>query len=111
MKPLRQSAFGLVVLTLSLACSSAPPAGPGLAGPALATEQSLTGSATVRYSPIEGGCWFLAITGQGVYQPVALPPGFRQDGIPVTVTVHGAPNNVGYCSGAPFVVVDSIAGR
>lgn len=116
---------GLLAALLISGCSSADPtlAGSGIAGgpdgpggpsvpdgPVLATGEAVTAPATVRYSPIEGGCWALEVEGHGHYQPLTLPAAFQQANAPVTVTIRSVDGVVGFCP-HPYVLLDSIAPR
>lgn len=110
MNPLARIAAGLLVMLLATGCTSSEPGTPGPSGPALATNEVVTAPATVRFNPIEGGCWSLEVEGRGHYQPLSLPQVYRQDGTAVTVVIRGAQGYAGFCP-HPHVHLDSIAPR
>lgn len=72
--------------------------------------QVLAANATVRFRPVEGGCWALE-TSEGQYEPLSLPPAFKVDGLAVYVVVHGPAAAASICMIAPLVVLDSIRAR
>ncbi len=110
MKHFYRIAAGLLVTLLAGGCGSSELGPPGPGGPALATDEVVTASATVRFNPIEGGCWSLEVEGRGHYQPLSLPQIYKQDGAAVTVIIRGAQGYAGFCP-YPHVFLDSIAPR
>ena len=99
--------FAALLVAAAVACSHeelsfGPPA------PPLDANQIVSLDATVRYTPIEGGCWFLS-TANGHYNPVTIPASFRDDGLGVHVVLRGAPGMFGVCG--PTVALDSIRRR
>jgi hypothetical protein len=65
-------------------------------------------SATVKFVPIEGGCWMLD-TKRGLFSAPDLPKEFRVDGVKVTARVHLAESTAHYCPmGNGIVVVSSV---
>ncbi len=99
------SAMIVVGFALGCADASTEPAGPLRSlGPSFGIE------ATVRFVPIEGGCWALD-TPRGRYEPIGLPPEFRVDGKTVYVTLRPATNAGSYCMLAPLVRIDKIRER
>lgn len=97
----------LFSLPLLLAACSDGPAGPPMA-PEIPPGQVVSAEATVRFLPLEGGCWVLEVAPGRRYEPVNLAPGFRTDGLQVHAVLRDAPNNASICMVGPLVLVDSI---
>ena len=65
-------------------------------------------SATVKFVPIEGGCWMLD-TNRGLFSAPGLPKEFRVNGVKVTARVQLAESTAHYCPmGDGIVVVSSV---
>jgi hypothetical protein len=65
-------------------------------------------SATVKFLPIEGGCWMLD-TKRGLFSAPGLPKEFRVNGVKVTARVRLAESTAHYCPmGDGIVVVSSV---
>lgn len=76
----------VLLLTVLAACRdlAAPPTDdPPLLGPDVFVVDG-----TIRFLGLEGGCWELQAGGRTGYEPVGLPDGFRQDGLPVRVALR-----------------------
>ena len=71
----------------------------------------LTTTATVRFVNVEGGCWRLDGNDGARYEPVGLPPAFRIDGRPVTVTLRFPKNLGSFCMVGRLTEVVAIRGR
>ena len=75
---------------------------------------SLTGpqaaNATVKFIPVEGGCWAIEVQGAR-YEPVGLPAELLQDGLAIQVWFRPATDLASYCMVAPLVRVDSARAR
>jgi hypothetical protein len=67
--------------------------------------------ATVRFVPLEGGCWSIVTSGHTVYEPIDLPSSFRVDGLAVRVVLRDAPDWGSICMIGPLVHVDAISVR
>jgi hypothetical protein len=95
-----------VCLVGLLACSrtqeSLGPIPPG--APLLTPDQTLSIDATVRFSPIEGGCWLL-VEEAGSRYVFRLPERFRGDGLKVHAVIRGSSSG-SFCG--PGVTLDSI---
>lgn len=64
--------------------------------------------ATVRFVPIEGGCWILDAGGGKRYEPVGLPGAFRRDGLEVQAIVRLRTDLGSFCAVGQIVEVSSI---
>ncbi len=96
---LRRCAVPVLVATLALACN---------ADHFLTPIQGV--DATVRLTPVEGGCWSI-VTPNQVYEPVDLPAAFRIDGLAVHVVLREVPDWASSCMIGPLVHVTSIRVR
>ena len=89
-----------------LACSgtqeSLGPIPPG--APLPTPDQTLSIDATVRFSPIEGGCWLLVDVAGSRYV-FGLPGSFRRDGLKVYAVIRGSTSG-SFCGSG--VSLDSI---
>ncbi|MDX2061240.1 MAG: hypothetical protein SFV24_25730 [Gemmatimonadales bacterium] len=68
-------------------------------------------NATVRFVPIEGGCWVLEARGGKRYEPIGLPEALRRDGTPVSVAIRLRPDLVSICAVGELVDVVAIRER
>ena len=101
---MKKSAVGGALALVALACDA--PVVPG--NPALSGQESA--NATVRFVPLEGGCWALEVGGAR-YEPVGLPADLLQDGLEIRVWFRAAPDLASYCMMGPLVRVDSARAR
>ena len=99
------SASFVVLLACSNASESLGPIPP--AAPLLAPDQTLTIDATVRFNPLEGGCWLL-VEAAGSRYVFDLPAGFRREGLSVRATIRGSSSTT-FCGLG--VTVESIRTR
>jgi hypothetical protein len=77
-----------------------------------ATDPAVPGiTATVTYLDVEGGCWALTTRSGKRYEPLHLPPAFRQDGLRVAVTLRQRPDVGSFCMVGQVVEVTSIRVR
>lgn len=97
----------LTFLPLLLAACSDGRSDPPMA-PEIPPGQLLTTEATVRFLPLEGGCWVLEVAPGTRYEPVNLAQGFRTDGLKVHAVLRDAPNTASICMVGPLVSIDSI---
>ena len=96
------SASVLMLLACSNPSESLGPIPP--TAPLLAPDQVMTVDATVRFSPIEGGCWLL-VEAAGSRYVFNLPADFRREGLSVRATIRGTSWS-SFCG--PGVTVDTI---
>ena len=101
--------LSLLLPLVLLGCGRAEPTlvGPG---PSLVPGQTVAFNATVRFVPVEGGCWALD-TPTGSYEPLALPAAYKTDGLRVFVVLQGPVAAFSICQIAPLAVVDTIRTR
>ncbi len=52
---------------------------------------------TVRFLPVEGGCWSIEGTNGRRYEPINLPAEFRHDGLPVRAMLKARPDLASVC--------------
>lgn len=64
---------------------------------------------TVRFLPVEGGCWVIDARDNVRYEPIGLPEAFRVDGRAVIVTLRQRPDIGSYCMVGRIAEVISIA--
>ena len=88
----RARAFAGAALLLAASC--------GITGPELQAD------GTVRFDPIEGGCWLIQ-TSEALYQPIRLDEEFRQDGLRVRFEADILEDVAGFCPGT-IVELESI---
>lgn len=86
-----------ILFSAPLACTS----------PLEPDERQLLG--TIRFLPIEGGCWVIDARDNVRYEPIGLPEAFRVDGRGVIVTLLQRPDVGSYCMVGRIVEVISIA--
>lgn len=65
-------------------------------------------NATVRYLPLEGGCWVLQSGGTN-YEPINLPASYRVDGLRVNVRFRHRDDMASVCMVGPIVSIESIS--
>ncbi|MFN0098656.1 MAG: hypothetical protein ACKVS7_08270, partial [Gemmatimonadaceae bacterium] len=97
-------ALGLV---LSLGCTEDPNSALDPRPEARKPVDALDANATVRFSPLEGGCWLLEIGDERV-EPVGMPEKYRVDGLRIYVVVRRAPNLATRCMMGPVVTLDVV---
>jgi len=51
----------------------------------------------VRFSPVEGGCWFVLTTNDTRYEPLNLPEELKEDGLYVKLIVRPRDDAVSIC--------------
>ena len=96
-------------LLLAFACSETAPTTP-IRRLTLEPGVRLAADATIRYLPIEGGCWAVDVAGTR-YEPVNLGSSFQVDGLRVRVVLHEEPGLMSVCMFGQIVTLDSIARR
>ena len=62
---------------------------------------------TVRYEPVEGGCWWIDL-GRRRVEPIGLPTEFRRDGLTVAVRLEDAPDLASTCQVGELKKIASI---
>ncbi len=80
----------------------------GVAACSSLTAPEIQVSGTVRYSPIEGGYFYIHADGGANYTPTSLPSCFKADGLPVQATLKIRKDLVSFVPG-PLVDVKSIS--
>lgn len=103
---MRTPSLACLPLLLLAACGDGPSDPPML--PEIPPGQIVTIEATVRFLPLEGGCWLLEVEPGKRYEPVNLAPGFHTDGLKVHAVLRDAPNYASFCMAGPLVTIDSI---
>ena len=68
-------------------------------------EQLIKGTGTIRFSEVEGGCYFIHADSGESYEPINLPSSYRKDGIRVKFTVRYRPDMVSICMGGKIVEI------
>lgn len=54
-------------------------------------------SGTVRFTHLQGGCWYIFAADGGAYEPMNLSSGLKQDGLPVHLLVRGRRGMASIC--------------
>ncbi len=70
--------------------------------------RAYSGSATVRYVPLEGGCWALDTDQYGRVQPMSLDTAYKHDGLRVNVVLTIRTDYASICMIGPMADVQQI---
>ncbi len=98
----------LVLATAGFSCSTGPQ-GPGQ-DPPIDDPDAFWVNATVQFTPLEGGCWTLAVE-EKTYEPINLTEEFREDGLQVRAALKPRVDMASVCQVGQIVEVLSIRRR
>ena len=64
--------------------------------------ESISGTGTVQYLDLEGGCWVIKSSGER-YEPLSLPSEFREDGLRLRFEARPAEDVASICMVGPII--------
>jgi hypothetical protein len=91
------------MLILAAGCGACTPGGKE----EMAPRQESEILATVRFNPVEGGCWILE-SSSGAMEPTTLDEPFRKENLRVAIRVTPLPSAATICQAGRVVRIDSI---